>query len=97
MYCDAHEIEDEVHFMLKCKTYEDLREKMWQEFEEATSTKRETFANETEQLKALIGDKLQPTESDEKDGHVWRIYRETITAVMKYIKEAMNRRRGLQR
>ena len=94
--CNANQIEDEAHFMLKCTAYANLRERMWKEFEESTKSRKESFTSETEQLNALIGDKFQPKESDEKDSYAWRIYREIVMIVMTYIKEAMNRRRGLK-
>ena len=83
--------------MLKCTAYANLRERMWKEFEESTKARKESFTSETEQLNALIGDKFQPKESDEKDSYAWRIYREIVMIVMTFIKEAMNRRRGLQK
>lgn len=95
--CESKQIEDETHFMLKCSTYRDLREKMWKEFEESTRRKRESFTSETEQLNALIRDKFQPSENDKKDSAEWRIYREIVMTVVMFITGAMNRRRGLQR
>jgi hypothetical protein len=95
--CEGQQVEDETHFMLKCEAYKSLRESMWTEVEKVTSTKKESFASDEGRMNALIGDRFQPTENDEKDGHVWRNYRDISTIVMTYIKKAMNRRRGLQR
>src|SRR4051794_26205165 len=67
---------------------------MWKEFEEVTQTKKESLTSETDQLNALIGDKFQPKESDEKDGFAWRTYRKVVMIAMMVITEAMNRRRG---
>ncbi len=70
--------------------------KMWKEFEKSTGRKRESFASETAQLNALIGDEFQPDENEEKDSVEWITYREIVRTVMMFIIEAMNRRRGLQ-
>lgn len=94
--CESKEIEDERHFMLKCPAYQTIREKMWKEFEKSTGRKRESFASETAQLNALIGDEFQPGENEKKDSVEWIIYREIVMTVMMFIIEAMNRRRGLQ-
>jgi hypothetical protein len=80
--CNDKGIEDEAHFMLKCTAYTNLRDRTWKEFEEVTETSKESFTSDTEQLNALIGDKFQPKESDEKDSHAWRIYREIVMIVM---------------
>jgi hypothetical protein len=69
---------------------------MWKEFEASTRKRRASFTSETEQLNALIGDKFQPSENDEKDSAEWRIYREIVTAVIMFITGAMNRRRRQQ-
>jgi hypothetical protein len=95
--CEGKQIEDEKHFMLTCAAYQHLREKMWKEFEAVTRTSRESYKSEIDQLNALIGDKFQPRESDEKDSHAWRTYKESVMIVMIFITEAMNRRRGLQK
>ena len=95
--CETGQIEDETHFMLKCTAYQDLRDELWKEFEASTRTRKESFTSETEKLNALIGDKFQPKESDEKDSAEWRVYREIVMTVMMFITRAMNRRRGLQK
>ena len=82
--------------MLTCVAYQNLREKMWTEFEEVTRTNRESYICEIDQMNALIGDRFQPKESDEKDSHAWQSYKEIVKIVMIFITEAMNRRRGLQ-
>ena len=94
--CEGKQIEDETHFMLTCVAYQNLREKMWTEFEEVTRTNRESYICEIDQMNALIGDRFQPKESDEKDSHAWQSYKEIVKIVMIFITEAMNRRRGLQ-
>lgn len=96
-YCIDQQVEDEEHFMLKCTAYKSLREKMWKQFEEVTGVKKASLASEAEQLNALIGDKFQPSEDDEKDSTAWKNYKDLAAIVMEYIKQAMNRRRGLQR
>jgi hypothetical protein len=96
-YCDSKEIEDEKHFLLKCKPYNDLREKMWSKIEETTGIKRTDFENDDERLDALIGDRFQPEESEDKDSPNTLQYRKIARIVMIYITTAMNRRRGLQR
>lgn len=36
LLCKNGKVEDEKHFMLDCKTYEDLRARMWRKVEEIT-------------------------------------------------------------
>ena len=94
--CEGRHIEDEIHFMLNCAAYSDLREEMWKEFEAVTRASRESYASETDQLNALIGDKFHPKVNDEKDSRAWQNYKEIAKLIMKFITKAMNRRRGLQ-
>jgi hypothetical protein len=93
--CDTKQVEDEYHFMLECKTYDDLRQKMWQKCEETTSFSR-SGASREQQLSALIGDTFQPDEEEDKDSDTSKTYKELMKGVMIYITSAMNRRRGLQ-
>ncbi len=96
-YCDSNEIEDEKHFLLKCKLYNDLREKMWNKIEETTSIQPTDFKNDDERVNALIGDRFQPAESEDKDSPNTLQYQKIARTVMIYTTTAMNRRRGLQR
>ena len=94
--CDSKQTEDEKHFMLECKVYDDLREKMWREVEDITQTARSTYVSDEERLNALIGDRYQPEEKDDKkDSPVLLRYQAMMKVVMKFVTEAMNRRRGL--
>ena len=94
--CDSKQTEDEKHFMLECKVYDDLREKMWREVEDITQTARSTYVSDEERLNALIGDRYQPEEEDDKkDSPVLLRYQAMMKVVMKFVTEAMNRRRGL--
>ena len=93
--CESKEIEDEKHFVLRCRLYNDLREDMWKKYEEITGEKKEDCNNdEDKMLNVLIGDKHQPDEKD-KDKHSWRseTYQSLVKQVMKYITLSMNRRR----
>jgi hypothetical protein len=95
LYCDSKQVEDEYHFMLDCKVYEDLREEMWKKCEEITSFDRSGTSRE-QQLHALIGDRFQPEEDEDKHSDTSKTYQNLMKAVMKFITNAMNRRRGLQ-
>ena len=89
-YCDMGEIEDEDHFMRKCKLYEDLREKMWRDFEEITEVKQNEVNDE---LNALIGDEFQPTQDEDPRSQRTTAYRQLTRRVMEYITVSMKRRR----
>ena len=96
-FCDSNEVEDEKHFVLRCKAYASLRLEMWQSFTVQTRQEKESFLNEEEQLNALIGNKFQPPESDkDKDSPQANCYREVTKIVMRFITQAMNIRRGQQ-
>jgi len=95
LYCNNDEIEDEYHFMVDCKVYEDLREVMWQKCEETTGFSR-AGASREEQLNALIGDRFQPEEDEDKDSGKSKKYRKLMKAVMSFITTSMDRRRRLQ-
>jgi hypothetical protein len=93
-YCDSGRIEDEAHFMLECKLYEEFREEMWRAFEQVTRTSRADHNNVEEKLSALIGDKFQPeTEEPDKDSPKAVTYREIAKLVMRFITRAMKKRR----
>lgn len=95
VFCDAKQVEDEKHFMLACKRYEDLRETLWKKVEVIMACKRSEMTEE-EQMNALIGDKFQPEEEDEKDSTETKAYRRMTKETMKFVTEAMKRRRDLQ-
>jgi len=95
LFCDSKQVEDEYHFMLDCELYEDLRVKMWKKCEEYTGFSR-SEATKDDQLNALIGDRFQPAEDEDKDSSASENYKQLMKEVMKYITQAMNRRRGRQ-
>ena len=95
-FCDSKEVEDEQHFMLRCKTFTDLRTKMWRTFQELTGRDRNSFESDDERLNALIGDRFQPSENTNSNRAKSIAYSKIARAVMTYITTAMNRRRGLQ-
>ena len=96
VFCLSGKIEDEEHFMLDCPAFDDARSKMWSKFEQATELKKESLANKEQQLNALIGDRFQPNEDDDKDSPKRKMYRTLMKAIMEYICTSMNKRRGLQ-
>ena len=51
--------------MLRCTLYNDLRESMWEKYEEITGEKREECKDSDEQINALIGDRHQPDEKED--------------------------------
>ena len=90
--CDSKQTEDEKHFMLECKVYDDLRE----DVERSRRYHADSEKKDEERLNALIGDRYQPEEEDDKkDSPVLRRYQAMMKVVMKFVTEAMNRRRGL--
>jgi mRNA deadenylase 3'-5' endonuclease subunit Ccr4 len=95
LFCDSQQVEDEKHFMLTCKRYEDLREKLWQKVEIMMACKRSEMTEE-EQLNALLGDKFQPEEEEEKDSAVTKQYKALVKSVMTFITTAMQRRRRIK-
>jgi hypothetical protein len=94
-FCDSKQVEDEFHFMLECRAYEDLRDQMWSKVEEVTKGKRTSFPTKEHKLNALIGDQFQPKVEEDKTSDATKKYHEIAKAVMKYITQAMDRRRGL--
>ena len=95
LFCDEKQVEDEKHFMLTCKRYEDLREQLWQKVEVIMACKRSEMTEE-EQLNALIGDKFQPEEEEEKDSVAATQYKALTKLVMKFITTAMQQRRNVK-
>ena len=93
----SEEVEDEMHFMLSCAAYSDLRRKLWTELEEITGTAEASFETNEQKLNALIGEQFQPKEGERKDSTQTKKYRELMKVVMRYVTQAMNRRRRLQR
>jgi hypothetical protein len=95
--CANGSVEDESHFMLQCPVYDDLRNTMWTKFEQATGWSKSSFANNDEQLNALIGYRFQPpaTTKGKTAGTVERIYRNVVQCVMTFVTTAMKRRRIL--
>lgn len=94
MCCESKEVEDESHFMLRCTLYRNLREKLWEKYEEITGEKKTDRSNEDEELNALIGDYHQPREDEDRLSTKSQDYQALIKQVIKYITNAMNRRRG---
>ncbi len=93
-FCDSKEVEDEKHFMLECKMYNDFREEMWRKFEETTGTSRTDYENAEQKLNALIGDKFQPKSSDnDKNSSTSQTYRKIARTIMEYVTKSMKRRR----
>lgn len=94
--CNKGEVEDECHFMLECTAYDDLRDKMWTKFEEATGVSRTSFPSKEEKLNALIGDRFQPSKNDkDKNKSVRAMCNNVIKLSMSFITTAMQRRRAL--
>ena len=95
--CANGSVEDESHFMLQCSVYDDLRNIMWTKFEQATGWSKSRFANNDEQLNALIGYRFQPSATDngKTAGAVKQIYRNVVQCVMTFVTTAMKRRRIL--
>ena len=96
-FCESKEVENEEHFMLRCKAYHILREIMWKRFSEITGINGTEMGSDEERLNALIGDAYQPSEDSEKNSTKTQNYRQLARIVMTYITTAMKRRRGLQR
>jgi hypothetical protein len=94
VYCESGEVEDESHFMLSCAAYSDLRHELWSEVERLTGAREANFETNEQKLNALIGEKFQPEETDRRDSTKAANYRELMKAVMKYVIEAMQIRRG---
>ena len=92
--CASGSVEDESHFMLQCSVYDDLRNIMWTKFEQATGWHKSRFANNDEQLNALIGYRFQPSKTDngKKAGMAKRIYGDVVQCVMTFVTTAMKRR-----
>ena len=65
LFCSSKQIEDEPHFMLECRVYEDLRETMWRSVEEATECSRDSFASNEQKLNGIIGDHFQPKSEED--------------------------------
>ena len=82
--CANGSVEDESRFMLQCSVYDDLRNTMWTKFEQATGWSKSSFANNDEQLNALIGYRFQPSATDngKTAGAVKQIYRNVVQCVM---------------
>ena len=91
------EVEDETHFMLSCAAYSDLRRKLWTELEQLTGMAEASFETNEQKMNALIGERFQPEEGARQDSTQTKKYRELMKVVMRYITEAMKRRRGQQR
>ena len=96
IFCDRKEVEDETHFMLNCKAYEEERKEMWNEYEEITGSKKEQLSTDIEKLKALIGETHQPSEEAEKDSTQYKLYLNLSRTVMEYITLCMRKRRRLE-
>ena len=95
--CASGEVEDELHFMLQCSVYHDLRTVMWSKFEEATGCNRASFRDSDEQLNALIGYLFQPSAVNKGKAvaTVKQTYNNVARCVMTFITTAMKRRRIL--
>jgi len=89
--CERKEVEDERHFMLVCALYEDKRRDMWREYEEITEEKKELLSSD-EQMTALLGDRHQPPEGEDKLSLLTTNYKELIKTVMRFIINSMNTR-----
>jgi hypothetical protein len=94
--CDSKEVEDESHFMLKCRVYEDLRKKMWDRVEAETGRNEVSFKSDEKKMNALLGDKFQPDPDEKKDSTRTQVYQSVARTVMQFVMEAMDRRRKLQ-
>ena len=83
--------------MLQCPVYDDLRNNMWTKFEQAIGWPKSRFANNDEQLNALIGHRFQPSETDsgKTASTAKRIYQDVVQCVMTFVTTAMKRRRIL--
>ena len=96
-FCSTGSVEDESHFMLQCPVYDDLRNVMWSKFEQATGWRKTSFANNDEQLNALIGYRFQPSTSNngKNAAAAKRTYRDVVQCVLTFVTTAMKRRRIL--
>ena len=87
--CASGRVEDETHFMLECSFYNDLRDKMWFAFEDATGRGQASFSDNGSKLNALIGDLLQPSVSDrDKSSTARLVYCKVVRCVMTFITSA---------
>jgi hypothetical protein len=84
LYCDARRTEDELHFVLQCKRYEDLREEMWNEIEQSLNIQRENQTSD-EALCLILGDRLHGYEE-----------KQMKKIAMKYICRSIKRRGELE-
>ena len=96
-FCVSGDVEDESHFMLSCAAYEDLRRKMWTEFETVTGVTKASLETDEQKLNALVGEMFQPGEEEKKNSTKTQTYRQQVKVIMRYITAAMNRRRGQQK
>ena len=66
------------------------------EFETASGVTKASQTDE-QKLNALIGETFQPVEGDKKQSEKSKVYRELAKVTMKFITQAMNRRRRQQK